>query len=139
MACKRSFLADEDLLHWIIFNSAVFRFPYEVPPGGRRTLRRHRAQCQTALRRLQETLGNVILHRHTKTTKAEASNGLGFRFVSTFTVLYRFLVILPANSVVVSSSVPAKTSCLWCLLVPLTYIIIFVAEVVILSGVNAIS
>ena len=27
----------------------------DLPPGGRRTLRRHRAQRQTALRRLQET------------------------------------------------------------------------------------
>ena len=53
-------LADEDLLHWIRFNSAVFSSPYGVPPGGRRTLRRHRAQCQTALRGLQETLGDVI-------------------------------------------------------------------------------
>ena len=86
-------LADEDLLHWIRFNSAVLfatfdlfsrcswayhSSPYGVPPGGRRTLRRHRAQCQTALRRLQETLGDVNLHRHTKMTKAEASYGLGF-------------------------------------------------------------
>ena len=29
----------------------------------------------------EETERDVILHRHTKTTKAEASNGLGFRFV----------------------------------------------------------
>ena len=43
-------LADEDLLHWIRFNSAVFRSPYGVSPGSRRTLRRHRAQRQTALR-----------------------------------------------------------------------------------------
>ena len=73
-------LADEDLLHWIRFNSAVFSSPYGVPPGSRRTLRRHRAQRQTALQGLQETLEDVILHRHPKTTKAEASNGLGFRF-----------------------------------------------------------
>jgi len=58
----------------------VFSSPYGVPPGSRRTLRRHGAQRQTALRGLQETIGDVNLHRHTKTTKAEASNGLGFRF-----------------------------------------------------------
>ena len=32
----------------------------DLPPRGRRTLRRHRAQCQTALRRLQETERDVI-------------------------------------------------------------------------------
>ena len=37
--------------------------------------------CQTKVGTLQETERNVIMHRHTKTTKAEASDGLGFRFV----------------------------------------------------------
>ena len=32
----------------------------DLPLRGRRTLCRHRAQCQTALRGIQETLGNVI-------------------------------------------------------------------------------
>ena len=60
----------------------------DLPPGGRRTLRRHGAQRQTALRRLQETRGDVNLHRHTKTTKAEASNGLGFLFVKIQLLLF---------------------------------------------------
>ena len=42
----------------------------DLPPGGRRTLRRHRAQCQTALRGLQEALRDVVLKRHTKTATA---------------------------------------------------------------------
>ena len=54
----------------------------DLPPGGRRTLRRHGAQRQTALRRLQETERDVNLHHHTKTTKAETSNGLGFQFAN---------------------------------------------------------
>jgi len=59
-----------------------------LPPRGRRALCRHRAQCQTALRGLQETIGDVNLHRHTITTKAEASNGLGFLFVKIQLLLF---------------------------------------------------
>ena len=36
----------------------------DLPPVGRRTLRRHRAQRQTALRGIQEVERDVILNRH---------------------------------------------------------------------------
>ena len=69
-----------------------------VPPGGRRTLRRHRAQCQTALRGLQETERDVILHRHTKMTKAEASDGLGFLFVLSPHRIHRWYSLVAIHS-----------------------------------------
>ena len=54
------------LINYGIHKSSTFNAQATVigePAGGRRALRRHRAQRQTALRKLQETLRKVIQYR----------------------------------------------------------------------------
>ena len=60
--------------------------PHQFPTAKIRTFR------HTAVSHFTPILSQITAIKTTKAEASEASNGLGFRFVATFVVLYMFLV-----------------------------------------------